>query len=169
MMNIFGKAIPLDRRVLVGFARNISLVSEAEYQNLVPPQNLSHFPADLDNDDLEYSGIYEDGWVAEKSYFYFTQPTEKVSFSLKGMVPWLPQKSLEPVVTIMLDGKTIVQQKLNLGVFNVEVPVRTPAGKHKIEVNFSDAARLPDPDTRFAAAKLTFIGFESNAKSMQKD
>src|SRR5439155_3422792 len=69
LMALYGTDVALDRRRPVGFLRDISLVSQEEYGRLAPPSKLESFPADLENPDLEYSGIYEDGRVSEASYF----------------------------------------------------------------------------------------------------
>ena len=38
---------------------------------------MAAFPADLTYPDLEYSGIYEDGWIAESAFFSLSQPDER--------------------------------------------------------------------------------------------
>jgi hypothetical protein len=68
IQGLWAKNVPLDPRYLTSYVRDVSLVSEAQYRSLRAPMLLQHFPADLANPDLEYSGMYEDGWVAESSY-----------------------------------------------------------------------------------------------------
>ena len=68
LQGLYATSVTIDPRELTSHVRNISLVSEAEYARLRPPSALSRFPSDLENESLEYSGIYEDGWLGEDSY-----------------------------------------------------------------------------------------------------
>ena len=43
-------------------------MSNAEYDRLAAPSTIQSIPADLANPNLEYSGIFEDGWVGRESY-----------------------------------------------------------------------------------------------------
>ena len=63
--NLWGESIASDPRSLTSYVRDISLVSDAEYRQLRAPTLLEEFPSALGNADLEYSGIYEDGWVGK--------------------------------------------------------------------------------------------------------
>ena len=65
---IWGKSVVLDPRFLTSYVRDVSLVSNAEYDRLAAPSTIQSIPADLANPNLEYSGIFEDGWVGRESY-----------------------------------------------------------------------------------------------------
>ena len=65
---LWGKSVVLDPRSLTSYIRDVSIVGASEYRDLRPPSAIQHFPDDLKNADLEYSGIYEDGWVDRESY-----------------------------------------------------------------------------------------------------
>src|SRR5262249_34163061 len=49
LMGLYGTNIRTDRRLLIGFTRDISLISEEEYAHLTPPSKLQTFPEDLLN------------------------------------------------------------------------------------------------------------------------
>jgi hypothetical protein len=58
LMSLYGRDVAIDRRLLVGFARDVSANSEEEFQKLAPPGQLTGFPDYLANPTHEYSGIY---------------------------------------------------------------------------------------------------------------
>ena len=62
LMNLYGKQVSVGKRLLVGYARDISLLSEEQYQAMAPPSRLDEFPNGkanpLRNRDIEYSGLY---------------------------------------------------------------------------------------------------------------
>src|SRR5215831_155052 len=97
LMKLYGTDVSTDRRSLVGFLRDISLVSEEQYAAFKPPSEIAVFAYnrnDLrDNPELEYSGIYEDGWVSEHSFCRLSQPAGSsgaLHAVVKGDVPALP-------------------------------------------------------------------------------
>ena len=54
-----------DPRYLTSYVRDVSLVSDAAFDALQPPQQIQRFPTGLTSNQLAYSGIYEDGWVGK--------------------------------------------------------------------------------------------------------
>ena len=70
LLGLYNRSVVNDTRYLTSYVRDISLVGGDAYRALQPPSSLVQFPADLMDPDVEYSGIYEDGWVAEESYIY---------------------------------------------------------------------------------------------------
>ena len=91
LMRWLGRNVPLDSRRLVGLARNISLVSEPEYERLSPPSAIATFPRDLGAPALEYSGMYEDGWIADDVFVVLRRPNGAAVLTVKGDV--LPTSS----------------------------------------------------------------------------
>lgn len=159
LMKLYGTDIPTDRRRIVGFGRDISLVSDEEYANLTPPSHLSSFPADLTNPDLEYSGIYEDGWVSEASFLKLIQPSSSSQFILHGTVPNINDSAFTSELRVLIDGKEVAQKILRPGEFDLEIEVPQGQGRRRIDLCFSKFQRLQSPDNRPVAAKLKFIGF----------
>ena len=89
IMSLYGADVRLDSRRVVGFTRDISLISAEEYAALDTPACLQAFPAHVGNKNLEYSGIYEDGWVAEASYAILKQPESPATLDVSFSVPEL--------------------------------------------------------------------------------
>ncbi|OQW90607.1 MAG: hypothetical protein BWK78_06605 [Thiotrichaceae bacterium IS1] len=161
LMNLYGKEFRLDARKVIGFGRNISLISSSEYEQLQPPSHLSIFPQDLAHKDLLFSGIYEDGWLSETSFFMLTQPETSTTFSIKGGIPAIEGTSSHSELTILVDGITVANGQVPLNApFQIKIPLTTKGGKRHIELRFSVVQKLPNGDNRPVAAKLDYIGFE---------
>jgi hypothetical protein len=153
-----------DPRYLVGFLRNVSLVSEEEYARRRPPALLSSFPADLLHPDLEYCGLYEDGWAGEAVCCTLTAPGGAVNLIVRGMVPCVGgEAAFRTRLRVLLDGREAHAQELGTGEFDVRCPQQLAAGPHQIELLFSNWQHLPGEDGRPATAKLSAVGFESLA------
>ena len=165
LMNLYGTDISLDRRRLVGFARDISLVSEEEYARLSPPSKLENFLSDLANPDLEFSGIYEDGWVSEAAFFQLTQPDTPAHLAIRGVVPLIADPSFSSEMRMLVDGQEVAHQVLVPGDFEIRVPVPSGVGRRRIDLRFSNLQRLPSPDNRPATALVRFVGFEADSAS----
>lgn len=165
LMRLYGTDLPPDRRWLVGFARDISLVSEEDYGRLAPPSYLDAFPADLTNADLEYSGLYEDGWVSETAFFQLTQPNAPAAVAVRGMVPMIADPSFRTELTVLIDGQEIARRMLAPGEFDIRAAAPQGARRRRIDLRFSNIQRLPGTDRRPTAARLRFVGFEAVSDS----
>jgi hypothetical protein len=176
LMSLYGRDVAIDRRLLVGFARDVSAISDEEYQKLTPPGQLTHFPDDLANPNLEYSGIYEDGWVSEASFATLaipatTEPSATPAvkaIAVKGSVPNIGgNSSFTTDVTLKVDGVEVAKRTLTAGEFEVRgaLPAKTadgsaPAESHRrVELLFTNTQHLPEGDNRPVAALLKFVGF----------
>jgi hypothetical protein len=178
LMNLWGRDILYDRRKLVGFARNISMVSDEEYKSLTAPKSLASFPKDLLNPNLEFSGIYEvDGWVSDASFYQLdpagandwdapherpTQARSETHVSVRGQVPNVNNPTFTTVATLLVDGTVVAEKSLGCGDFEMTgaIPPGT-SGRRKVELRFDKAQNLHPPDNRPVGARLTFIGFET--------
>jgi hypothetical protein len=169
LMQLYGRDVVNDRRRLVGFARDVSLISEQEYQKLAPVHCIASFktgPAseggnDLLNPDLIYSGIYEDGWCGEAAMARLT-PTSSAQSTLRvaGTVPGLADPTFQTVLTVRVGDEVVATETLKPGEFDVRVPV-TATGPQDVVLQFSRTQALPGGDNRPASALLTFFGFTS--------
>ncbi|HEY9641308.1 MAG TPA: hypothetical protein V6C57_12545 [Coleofasciculaceae cyanobacterium] len=159
LMNLYGKDIPTDRRKLVGFGRDISLVSEEEYAGLNPPNYIKSFPTDLAHPDLEYSGVYEDGWVSEAAFFGLKQPNPALPLRLQGTVPAIKDATFSTELIILVDGQEAIKQTLKPGEFNIKLALPPGGTRRRIDLRFSKFQRLSKGDDRPVAAQLKFIGF----------
>ncbi|MHB1947185.1 MAG: hypothetical protein ACYCQI_03620 [Gammaproteobacteria bacterium] len=159
LLNLYGNNISLDRRLLVGFLRDISLVSEEEYNKLKPPSVLSKFPDDLANPDLEYSGIYEDGWISEHSYFNLTQPKD-AKLVIKGELLKMNGPSPSSELVVSIDNHKLFSKEIYPGYFIIKLNVANNPGRHNIALHFSKVVSLPRGDNRPVSAKIESLGFE---------
>jgi len=159
IMSLYGRDVLQDSRRIVGFARDISVTSEEEYAALRAPRSIAHFPDDLKNKDLEYSGIYEDGWVAESSYALLEESVSPSTLVVSVSVPLLHGRPAASVVRIMLDGQEICHKFIAGGVTVIKAPVQGN-GRHRIELLFDRADNLPGSDGRPVSAQLNYVGFQ---------
>lgn len=158
LMALYGRDVPLDSRQLSGFARDISYLSREEFEALVPPRSVSHFPQDLANPALQYSGIYEDGWVAENCDFRLAQQ-ESGEFRIAGEIPQRPGDPPANQIRVLEDGHPILERDLTAGPFDITAQTPVEPGAHRIEIQFRSATKLSAADPRPAAAHLSRIGF----------
>lgn len=159
LMLLYGREVPLDYRRLTTFGRDISLISEEDYQSFKAPASLQKFPADLANKHLEYSGIYEDGWISERSFFELAPKPDTRYLAIKGMVPQIDAPDFHNTLTVSIDGRNVVKQPLGLGAFEVKVPVSVNGQRHRIDLAFDRYQILPGSDGRPTSGKIAFIGF----------
>jgi hypothetical protein len=161
VMALYGKDIPLDSRRIVGFGRDVSAISEEEYEQLAVPEHVQSFPADLANKALEYSGFYEDGWVAESSYLKLRQSADDSPLIVHVMVPLVAGKPASSHITILVDGSAVAGRNLTPGECELVIPA-AGGGKRNIELVFDKAVNLPDPDNRPVSAMIRFVGFRGH-------
>jgi hypothetical protein len=162
LMKLYGSDIVQDTRRLTTFARDISLISQEDYLKLTPPTVISRFPADLANRNLEYSGIYEDGWVSERAFFTLSSKLDTRYLLIKGMVPQIDKPNFRSTMTVSIDGKEIVRHPLGLGNFELKVPVSGNGQRQRVDLAFDRHQVLPGADLRPAGGKIDFIGFVSD-------
>ena len=158
LMALYGTDTSLDARVITGFGRDVSVLSEEEYEDLAAPDHVGSFPADLMNRGLEYSGVYEDGWVAESSYLMLGQRKERSPLLVRVMVPVIEGKPASSQLVVLMDGAEVARRSLLPG--NSQFTIPGPGvGRHRVELVFDKAAALPAPDSRPASALIGFVGF----------
>lgn len=156
---LFGSQYELDPRLLVGFVRDISVISEAEYRSLRPPAAIARFPADLRNHALEFSGIYEDGWISEHAVAWLTAPNGARALTVRGTIPEIGDAAPSEIA-LRVDGFTRAAQPLLPGNFEIRSEERGDGRRHKVELIATRGLRLPGADHRVVAAHLTYAGFE---------
>jgi hypothetical protein len=179
LMKLYGRDVALDRRLLVGFARDASAISEEEYRRLAPPSKLQAFPNDLAHADLEYSGLYEDGWCSEQSFACLSSANAPAAAAadggsaaetakvivVRGVVPGIGDDSFRTEMRVLVDGVEVDRRTLSPGNFEVRAaapaaPAGNPLGnRRRVELRFSGTQRLPGGDGRPVSAQLTFLGF----------
>jgi hypothetical protein len=160
LMRLWGSNVPMDYKLLVGYARNISIVSEEEYQRFGAPSGIRKIPEDLLNQQLEYSGVYEDGWLSGRSYFIFSDPNERDPLTIRGMVPVSHDSAFRTTMSVIIDGQEIGRRTMGIGEFEYRFPVPPHPGRRRLELSFDKTQLLPYSDARQASALLRCVSFE---------
>ncbi len=150
----YGRSEIIDPRFLASYVRSVSLLSAAEYGRLSPPLALQSFPADLANPNLEYSGIYEDGWIGEHSYATLAGG-RAADLQVRASVPVGAGKHLE----VLVGGRVVASLPLAAGPLSLRVPVPASRTPRRVELRFAATVHLKPPDLRPASALLSFLGF----------
>jgi hypothetical protein len=153
IQGLFARNVAIDSRFLTAYARNISLVSGNTYRKLDAPSSLQHFPQDLANEDLEYSGIYEDGWIGAHSYAVLASGGAE-NLLIRADVPSLAGQHLD----VLVDGKRVASKDVDAGELTLRVPVPASESRRRVELVWAGEIRLKG-DGRAAAAHLTYLGF----------
>ena len=158
LMNLFGTTINPDLRKLAAYGRDISLIGEDEYRVMAPPSQLTRFPADLANRALEYSGIYEDGFISEESFFVLKGASRNARVRVAGMVPGIDNMQFKTRIHVLVDGVPVATRELPIGDFIVEAPIPGDATqRRRIEIRFDKAQRLAGLDGRMTGAQMSTI------------
>ena len=84
---------------------------------------VSQFPADLANKALEYSGLYEDGWMAEHGFLRLAGPPRPTRFVVRGVSPWNPTTSGVSDVVVRINGIEKARQGLRQGTFEISFDI----------------------------------------------
>ncbi len=160
---IYGEEFELDARRITMFLNNLSIVDRDILQKSSRQKEVSEFPTSILNNELNYSGAYEDGWVGSNSYFELSDKGSSVLI-LKGSVPTIYRSSIHnSTVTISIDGKKLVARTIQSGDFSITVPwIGDLKGKgtRRVAIQFSNQQNLPSPDNRPVSAQISFIGFK---------
>jgi hypothetical protein len=170
LMRLFNLEIRADQRRVVGYCRDISLVADAEYSKLVRPLALDSWPKSLlDTRSVEYSGIYEDGWISDRAFVVLGQANVGDKVVIAGAVPNLDRfvKSGNDL-RVILNGKQVYSGRILPGAFNIDVPIAGNVSESRLEFAFGSMVKLPSGDERPVAAQLRRIaiikGSEVSAK-----
>lgn len=164
LMRLYGDSVPTDPRRVTGFVRDVSVVSEEEYEAIEAPSGVRRFPDDLADEGLEFSGIYEDGWVAETCFLRLRPPRGPSVLLVRAMVPLIGPAAASRSLEVLVDGSVAGTFPLSPGDVELRVPVppRDGARTRRVELRFDRGLALPGADRRIASALLKSIAFEGN-------
>jgi hypothetical protein len=151
LMRLYGLKFNLDDRRLIGFTRDMSVISEDDYRSRPRPSKLSNFPHDLYLTDklLEYSGLYEDGWICRDAMVKLAGSHPGQVLYFKGFIPDTEKFRTQGVdVTISINEKPTEIVNLRAGEFTLTRLIREAADVTSISLHFSDAVAYGDKDKR---------------------
>ena len=149
----------VDPRKLVGLVRDVSLISERDYRALRPPREVSRFPADLADRQLEYSGLYEDGWLSDAAFFRLAGSAEPVTLRLDLQIPRFGPASPPRELTVLADGRPVLRRTLEPGESLLSLPLPASGPTRRIDLRFGATEPLPGGDGRPVAARLLRLGW----------
>ncbi len=151
IMALFNSSTNLDWRHVTGFGRDISAVSETEYDRMITPSGLKHFPDDLlSNPELEFSGLYEDGWVSPHATVTLGSSGHRTRLKIEGNIPSLPflKSDEQPELIIRFNDEEILRLPLVPGPISVNHEISESNGRNRIELESTVHCTLPSPDDR---------------------
>jgi hypothetical protein len=154
LTDLWKKSASLDPRAITSYVRDVSLISADNYDRLRAPSAIRSFPANLANPNLEYSGIYEDGWIGQTSYAKLSGGPAGHLVVRALVVP----RSQGQRLRVIVNGRSVLSRTMKPGLLNVDVAIPPSARRRMVELRWAGATRLAAPDTRSAAAHLTFLG-----------
>jgi hypothetical protein len=154
LTGLWGNSIPLDPRALTSYVRDVSLISDSAYRTLRPPSAIRLFPAELSNPNLEYSGIYEDGWVSDDSYVVLPSGIQRVLVIHADALP-LPHQRVD----LLMDGKSIASRFVSGGALDWNVRLPSSLHRRRVELRWARTTHISLGDPRMATAQLFFLGF----------
>jgi hypothetical protein len=173
-MGMFGNNIKLDIRKTVAFARDISYISPEQYTAFKRPVAVRTFPDVLGNPGLEYSGIFEDGWISDVAYVIIKSPLEgqQGSLYLSGQIPDIGDASFSTNLTIRVNNQVVYKGLHTQGDIKISIPIAeffSDSENVKIQVESSALQRLPGGDSRPVSLLLKELGFVFASKSEKPD
>lgn len=161
ILGLYNRTLGFDPRALVGFVRNLSLVSPEQLAAMpAPPAAVGRIPADLFVPGLLYSGIYEDGWVGEVARFRLALPGESGRVRIHGQLPGFRERLRSIAIEVVVDGESVLRRRLEPGDFALTAEIQRAAGPRWVELRFDAADRLSRGDGRIASVLLQSIALE---------
>ena len=155
LMRWYGVQFALDDRRLIGFTRDISVLTDEEYRAMPRPMKIGRFPEDLlQYKGLEYSGLYEDGWTGRDAYFKLGASRAGQVLYFKGYIPDTPRFRREGLdATISINERPTEVVRLKAGRFTLTRLIKESSDITSISLHFSDAQVYDnDEDKRAVSA-----------------
>jgi hypothetical protein len=166
VMALFGKKVKVDTRKAAVYARDISYISPEQYAAFKRPQAIQSFPAALEDTGLEYSGIFEDGWISDVAFVVLQAPLNGpvASLHLSAMIPDIGGSPFSTVLSIKINDQPVYTANHAKGEVNITVPLDASFFKGnpiaKIQLESSALQRLPNGDDRPVSMHLNVIEFK---------
>ncbi len=156
---LYGRRYTLDPRRTALHLRELSVVSAERYGPGCAPVELAHMPADLSDSHLEYSGVYEDGWLSPESTFGLQEPVKGARLRVAFMVPQVRADQDSAEVEVLAAGRVIDRRRLALGASDYSLDWPVGPSPQNVGLRFLTPIELPGTDGREVGAYLTYLGF----------
>jgi hypothetical protein len=160
LMALYNRHLNLDPRSVVGFIRNISLVTDDQISIPAPP-SIQSIPAGLFQPGLLFSGVYEDGWMADIARFKLGSRKDSRLLRIKGYVPGFNPRLAAATLKVLVDGEQVAQRQISAGDFELEAIIPSANGPRWIELRVAATDRLSADDSRIASILLRSIALEA--------
>ena len=162
LMRLYNREWAIDHRKVIGFCRDISAISDGEYTRLTRPRKIESFPRDLLSDSgLEYSGIYEDGWISDEAFVKLGAASKDETVTVEGMVPSVGTLANGFLtVRVQVNDGPPLNQTLKPGHFKLVARVARPEPTTTVRIRFSHSTPLPGGDGRLVSALLRSISIQ---------
>ena len=155
---LYNSFINLDYRHLVGFARDISAITEEEEAALPRSRRISQFPGDLlKATGTEFTGVYEDGWLTSDSEFALGGAESGDIVRLKGFVPELAGSGTDGDLIATINGGPPLRTESPPGEFDWAFPIAGAGKTTHIAFHYTNGGSLPGTDGRPVAAKMQLL------------
>lgn len=163
IQNAYHRDLSIDNRQGLGYCRDISLVDEKQYAAWDRPRGVASFPGDLMGPGaVEYSGLYEDGWVSDHAFVVLGAAAAGEQVTIKGLLPNIPGvPAVTQTVEVRIGDETVARQEITPGEFTVNAPVKSARSAIRIELRFAHTLPLPSPDNRPVSVLLKSIHLQS--------
>jgi hypothetical protein len=160
LANLYNRHITLDHRTVVGWVRNISLLGADEAAAMAPPAAIDRFPASLFHEGLLFSGLAEDGWMAETARVRLAAD-DAHTVRVIGNVPNIADLASGLTIELMVDGQPVTRRTVKPGDFELEAALPEESGPRWVELRADKSIRLSGPDTRRVSLLVKSIALRS--------
>jgi hypothetical protein len=150
---------PADQRVASIRLTSLELLADSleQARALSPPQAIRSFPADLLQPGLSFSGIYDDGWIAEVARIRLGSEKKVGRIRITGEVPGFNRLRAGATIGVVVDGQEVARSKLRPGEFELEAAIPETEGPRWIEIRSDITDHLSAADQRVASILLKSI------------
>jgi hypothetical protein len=160
LANLYNRHLSLDPRNIVGWVRNISLLTEDEAGAMTPPTGIDRFPVGLFHQGLLFSGFAEDGWMADNARVRLSADDAK-TVRVMASVPNVSELASGLTIELTVDGRPVVRRTVGAGDFELQAAMPAGSGPRWVELHADKSARLPAPDGRLVSALVRSIKLEN--------
>jgi hypothetical protein len=135
---------------------------------VILPQAIKSFSAGVFQPGLSFSGIYDDGWLAEVARIQLGSETRFGRIRIRGEVPGFNKLRTGATIGIVVDGREVARRQLQPGDFELEAAIPEIAGPRWIEIRSDMSDRLSAADPRVASILLKSIELVESAREHER-